>query len=199
MYPVDYSAVEAGDRSNGLGWAGVFFPIKVLLALPHLLIVNVLGSLANVVAYIGFFFVAFTGELPAGLRDILVAALRWQVRVWTWIGAISDEYPPFTLEEVDYPATLKVEDPEKRSTGLAVAGIFLPVKVLFLLPHLIVLSFVWIGAFFATWIGFFIIAFTGRSSPGIHDFLAGTIRWSVRAFAWLQGLTDEYPPFRLAS
>ena len=68
-----------------------------------------------------------------------------------------------------------------------------------LLPHLIVLWFLSIGTFFAVWFGFIQIAFTGKSSEGIHNFLTGMARWTTRATAWLHGLTDEYPPFQLSS
>jgi len=198
MYPVDFTAGQAGERSRGLGWAGVFFFIKALLALPHLIIVSILGRLAFVIAYIGFFFVGFTGKQPGELRSIMVAAMRWEARTYAWVGALTDLYPPFIWEEDDYPARLTVGDaPETPSRGLAWAGIFF-IKVILLIPHLIVLAFVFIGLFFAAWFGFWKIAFTGESSPGVHRFLTGTIRWWMRAQAWLYGLTDEYPPFRLA-
>jgi hypothetical protein len=197
MYPINVTTGEAGARSKGLGWAGaIFMVVKMLLALPHLIIVSILGRLAAVVAYFGFFFVAFTGVLPGGLRDMLVAVMRWEVRTYAWVGALTDEYPPFVWEETDYVAKLSVEDPPQRSKGWAVAGIFL-VKFLVLIPHLFVLAFVAVGAFFAMWFNFFKIAFTGESSPAVHDFLTGTIRWGSRVEGWIYGLTDEYPPFRL--
>jgi len=199
MYPVNVTTGQAGERSRGYGWAGVFFVVKSLLALPHLIIINILRNLAFIVAYIGYFFVAFTGEMPPGLRNIMVAVMRWEVRTYGWIGALTDEYPPFVWEEDDYPVQLAVDDPETRSKGLAVAGIFLPIKFLLALPHLIVLAFLFIGAVFAAWFGFWKIGFTGQSSQGIHDFLTGTMRWSMRVTAWLYGLTDEYPPFQLSA
>lgn len=197
MYPVDVTTGEAGARSRGLGWAGVVFFLKGVLLIPHFLILWALGTLAGVVAYVGFFVVAFTGELPQGLRDILLAVLRWQVRVGGWFVAFTDDYPPFAWDDVDYPVRFTVEDPPERSRGLAVAGIFF-IKFLMLIPHFIVLWFLSIAAFFATWFGFLTIAFTGNSSQGIHNFLTGTTRWTMRATAWLYGLTDEYPPFQLA-
>ena len=196
MYPINVTTGEAGARSQGLGWAGAVLFVKLLLALPHIIIVGILGRLALIVAYIGFFFVAFTDDLPPGLRKILVAIMRWEVRTYAWVAALTDEYPPFEWEEVDYPAQLTVEEPAERSKGMAWAGIFL-VKFLLLIPHVIVLAFVAIGAFFAMWFNFFKIAFTGESSAAVHDFLTGTMRWGSRLEGWAYGLTDEYPPFRL--
>ena len=198
MYPIDFESGEAGERSAGLGWAGVFLFVKMLLALPHLIISNILSNLGAIVAYVGYFFVAFTGEMPAGLRDIMVVTMRWQARTWAWIDALTDEYPPFEWGEPDYPAKLTVGDNPEPSKGLAVAGIFL-IKLLMIIPHLILLTFVIVGAFFAAWFNFFKIAFTGESSQAVHEFLTGTIRWALRVNGWAYGLTDEYPPFRLAA
>jgi hypothetical protein len=197
MYPVSFTAGEAGERRRDLGVAGIFFPIKLLWGLPHLLITSALGSLSNVLAYIGYFFVAFTGELPPFFRDTLVAIQRWQLRTTSWIAAITDEYPPYTWDDVEYPVRWDVTDPATRSKGLAVAGIFLPVKLLLALPHLITVAVLAVAAVFAAWFNYFIIVFTGKSSPGIHNFLVGITRWGSRLEAWLWGLTDEYPPFSL--
>jgi hypothetical protein len=54
-----------------------------------------------------------------------------------------------------------------------------------------------IAAVLAMWWGFVMVMFGGRLPGGIQDFLAGTMQWWARVYAWLAGLTDEYPPFRL--
>ena len=52
-------------------------------------------------------------------------------------------------------------------------------------------------AMIGMWVGFIVVAFTGRLPDGIQDFVAGTFQWMIRATAWVTGLTDEYPPFSL--
>ena len=97
-YPSQLTA-EYGDgtRSRGLAVLGILFGLKYLLALPHLIIVGVLGYAAGIAAWIGFFIVAFTGSLPEGLHDFLVGVNRWNVRVIAWVASLTDEYPPFSL------------------------------------------------------------------------------------------------------
>jgi hypothetical protein len=71
------------------------------------------------------------------------------------------------------------------------------VKWLLLIPHVVVLIFLGIGAFFA-WIGaFFAILFTGRFPRGIFDYMVGVYRWGLRVSAYGLLMTDEYPPFSL--
>ena len=67
---------------------------------------------------------------------------------------------------------------------LGAAGIITWIKQLLLIPHSIALFFLGIGAFFVTWVGYFIVLFTGKRLPdGLHNFLAGTIGWSQRTQA----------------
>jgi hypothetical protein len=71
--------------------------VKWLLAVPHYLVLVVLMiASVFVVLYTGVA-VVFTGRYPAGARDFLVGAYRWQLRVQAYVGLLTDQYPPFSL------------------------------------------------------------------------------------------------------
>ena len=74
------------------------------------------------------------------------------------------------------------------------------VKWLLLVPHVIVLVFLWIAFVVLTVIAWFAILITGRYPPGIFRFNLGVFRWSWRvAYYGYSALgTDRYPPFTLA-
>ncbi len=182
------------EPHRGLAVAGIFL-LKGLLVLPHAIITAILNQLTAILAYIGYWIVAFTGKMPQAVHRFAEISFGWNARQWAWLAGIVDPYPPFETDP-DYPASFRLERPENPSKGWAVAGIFF-VKFLVALPHIIVMAVLAAGAIVAMWVGYIVTAFTGRLPTGIQDFLAGVIQWNFRVYAWLAGFTDEYPPFSL--
>lgn len=197
MDQVDIVYRRNTDPRRGLATAGIFL-IKMLMAVPHLIIMNALYSLAFAAGYIGYWVVAFTGQLPGSFQDFISWWLRWQTRTFGWYTGIKDEYPPFDTEAPGYGIDLGVPRNDDPNHGWAVAGIFF-IKFLAAIPHFIVLTILTLVAVLVSWIGFIVTAFTGRLPDGIQDFVAGVLRWYARVMVWVYGLTDTYPPFEMSA
>jgi hypothetical protein len=70
---------------------------KWFLAIPQYFVMAGLFIAACLGLVAGFFAVLFTGEYPQGIRDFLVNAYRYALRVEAYVGLLTDRYPPFSL------------------------------------------------------------------------------------------------------
>lgn len=88
---IDYPDVER-DLSR---WLPL---VKWLLAIPHYIVLAVLGAVAVVVIIIAWFAILFTGSYPRSLFDYVVGVARWGLRVQAYVSLlVTDQYPPFSL------------------------------------------------------------------------------------------------------
>ena len=73
--------------------------VKWLLAIPHYIVLAVLGVAAFICVVIAWFAIIFTGRYPRGLFDFVLGVHRWTLRVtaYMWL-LITDKYPPFSLK-----------------------------------------------------------------------------------------------------
>jgi hypothetical protein len=191
MAPPDYPVRFDVEYPERLSRWKIF--LKWLFAIPHFIIVYLLGFVNGVLILVAFFSILFTKKWPRSLFDFSVMIQRWTFNTYAYaLLLLRDEYPPFSGESGEYPLVLEVEYREDLSRW----QIF--VKWLLALPHLLVLAVLGIAVSIVVLIAFFAILFTGRYPRGLFDFVVGTIRWAVRVNAygyWL--MTDRYPPFSL--
>jgi hypothetical protein len=160
---------------------------RIFLAIPQLIVLWLLGVAAGVITIIGWFGAVFTGRLPVFAADFLTGYLRWLSRVYAYNYLLTDVYPPFTLDDADYPVRLAVTP--GRLNRLAVLFRFF-----LLIPCWIVQAVVSYGALtifmFVTWL---IVLVTGQMPDAIHQGLAAVLRYQVRTLGFATMLTSAYP------
>jgi hypothetical protein len=169
--------------------------IKILMAIPHLIVLAFYGFAAAIMAWIGYWIVLFTGEMPAGFRDFVLGSLRWNWRVSAWIYGIADAYPPFSVD-ADYPVDADCATPEEGNRLLAVARIFGIASIL-LIPHFIALWVMNVLAMLVLLITPWAVIFTGGYPDFSFEILTGVARWQHRVSCFQMGLVEQYPPFRM--
>lgn len=94
---------------------------------------------------------------------------------------------------MDHPIRLVVTDDLKRSR----LTVFF--RLLLVIPHIIWLELWAIVAMIVLLIAWFAALFTKRVPQGMHNFLAGFLRYQVHVFSYLTLVANPYPPFSSSS
>jgi hypothetical protein len=209
-----YPVLIEGSLDPGLNrWMWL---VKWILAIPHYIVLAFLWAAFALLTVVAFFAILFTGRYPEQIFRFNVGVMRWSWRVgfYSFSALGTDVYPPFTLEDADYPARLEVAYPAQLSRGLALVKWWLLAIPHYLIVGVLTSGLIWWttdigdsgGAFLEAGGGLigvlvliaaFALAFTGRYPQGLFDLIMGFNRWVYRVGAYVALMTDEYPPFRL--
>jgi Domain of unknown function (DUF4389) len=160
---------------------------RLVLCVPHLLVLAWLAPAALALAVVGWFGALATGRLPRLCSDFLSGWLGFQSRLLAYLFLLTDVYPPFSLGDGPYP--VRVTTRPATLNRLAVAF-----RLVLALPALVVATTVTYGTVTVfsvlSWI---VVLVTGRLPDPLHQVFAGFVRYQARVAGYLTMVTTEYP------
>ncbi len=161
---------------------------RIILAIPQFVVLYFLALAALVVLIIGWFAALFTGRLPGWAHSFISGVVRWYIRVAAYMFLLTDRYPPFSLDDEEYPARPILPAPGRLNRW---AVLF---RIILVIPAAVFSQIVEYGLTFPLlFVAWLIVLFSGRMPPALYAPYSALLRYVARLHSYFTMLTAEYP------
>lgn len=160
--------------------------LRLLLLIPHFIVLWALSIAAAVVVFIGWFAALILGRLPEWISGFLTLYISYNTRVGASAWLLVDRYPPFVVGDPQFPVDVDIRP--GRLNRWAVLFRFI-----LLIPAAIVAAVTSYGFGVLAFFLWLIILIMGRNPRPVFDASAAALRYSMRTNAYVYLLTGSYP------
>ena len=188
-FSLKYSRLEALFRLTGL---------YLISLIPHFIVFLLYMAVSTILGFINQIVILFTGHCLEDFAQVTENTLRYLISIKTNIIGIVEDRPEFSgKENLNHQLQINITYPLKYSKNIAILRLSIVGILLFTLPHIAILTILTISVPFVFIAGLIIVIATGRW-PGIFfNYLTIYFRYLTKLMAFIIGLNDEYPLFRL--
>jgi len=163
----------------------VFF--RLLLAIPHIVWLQLWGILVLLASIVNWFATLFTGRSPAWAHRFLSAYVRYQLHVYAFLYLIANPFPGFVGRPGSYPVEAVIAERERQNrwkTGF---------RILLILPALLLAGAYGSLVTVAAILGWFSSLVRARMPLGLRNAGALALRYHAQVLGYALLLTDSYP------
>jgi hypothetical protein len=160
--------------------------LRLLLLIPQGIVVAVLGIVAVIVVFLGWFGALFLGRLPEFAANYLAKYVAYETRVEGYGMLLVDRYPPFAFDAPDYPVRIEV-----RPGRLNRFAVFF--RLLLVIPAGIVQAVIYSGWSVCCFFIWVVVLVLGRMPRPAFQAVASVLRYKLRIEAYMYLLSSAYP------
>ncbi len=162
--------------------------LRIVLAIPQYLVLFFVILAALIVVIIGWFAALVIGRLPGWVHQFVTGVVRWQTRVGAYGYLLTDQYPPFSFDDEEYPVRPILPPNGKLSRWSVLFRFILLIPAAFFST---VVSYGLVAPLLiVTW---FIVLISGQMPTSLFWAYAALNRYLMRYQAFAFMLTSEYP------
>jgi hypothetical protein len=162
----------------------VFF--RLLLAIPHFIVVLLWGVLTELIVLVAWFAALFTGQVPEGLHNFIASWLRYATRVSAYVFLLTDPFPQFGAGG-SYPVDVRIDPTAPQSRVTVGFRIFLAIPAM-----LLTYVFRMVNQIVAL-LGWFYTLATGHMHEGMRNISAWLLQYETQTWGYVLLLTGRYP------
>jgi hypothetical protein len=161
----------------------VFF--RLLLAIPHFIVVLLWGVLTELIVLVAWFAALFTGQVPEGLHNFMASWLRYATRVSAYVFLLTDPFPQFGAGG-SYPVDVRIDPTAPQSRVTVGFRIFLAIPAM-----LLTYVFRMVNQIVAL-LGWFYTLATGHMHEGMRNISAWLLQYETQTWGYVLLLTGRY-------
>ncbi len=191
-FSIDYSLSHSRPGAI-LRLAGLF-----MIGLLPRFVVNVLyTAISAILSLINTLLVLFRGYPDEDFLEVQENTLRGAVSLAGCAFDVVEDMPGFAgRKNIDYPLQLSITYPVRYSRFLALLRLSVVGIALMLLPHLVLIALLSLGALLIYFVGLAAILATRKWPNVLFDFMVRYFNYLANVSAFMTGLVDRYPSFR---
>ena len=185
-YPVTFQADYVDRRSR----LSAFF--RLILIIPLAIWLYFYEIAAKIAVVIAWFAIVITGHYPRGLYDFVAGYTRFLARVTAYGALLCDPYPSFGgSDDAAYSVRLQFAGPLEHYSRLKTFF-----RIILEIPILIVRGVMTLLLDLVAIAAWVVIVITGKMPRGLFNLLVLAVSYTARADAYINLLTQTYPPFQ---
>ncbi|MEU6661529.1 DUF4389 domain-containing protein [Streptomyces sp. NPDC046821] len=162
--------------------------LRLLLLVPHLVMLAVLSVVALFAVVVGWFSALLIGRLPDPVERYLAGFLGYDTRVNAYAMLLTGRFPTVELgDTMGYPVRVRV----RQSVRLNRLAVFF--RLVLVIPAAILESLVTAGWWAVSVIWWLIVLILGRMPLPLFEATAAVLRYRLRLGAYMLLLTSAYP------
>jgi hypothetical protein len=191
-------SIEKNTNPNRLYAIPLFgFLTKVIILIPVFLELWLLGiAMFFIAMLINPFVVLFTGKYWKTAYDLTTGMLRLSSKVGFYFSGVTDKYPGFDISTTPFTYDLKYPESSNRLFAIPLLGGL--IRLILLIPFYIVSQVFGYASGIATFFTFAPVLFMGNYPETTHELNVDSVRLSQAMTAYMSGLSDKYPSFKVS-
>ncbi len=172
--------------------------MKSIMLIPVVIVAFFLGIVSWIMTgFINPFYILSTGNYWDTAYSINRKMLRYSLKIWYFVIGLTDTYPGFDFDIHD-SFSFEIAKPKKPNKLFAIPLLGLAIRLVLIIPYAIYTNILGNGATFGTLISSFPVFFAGTYPESTFEFNRDTSRVNMASYAYMLGLSDEYPSFYIS-
>jgi hypothetical protein len=163
--------------------------VRGIMVIPHVIVMNAWQYLAQVLGFIQWWIILFTGKRNRGIWNMQNAWLGYAARVNAYWSLMFDKWPNIGPEPNGEPTSYSFNYNEQAHR---VSNFF---RIIWAIPALLIAFFIMVGATVITIVCWFVIVLSGKQPRGLFGFLNKVHQFMTQLNSYLLLMTDSYPKY----